>query len=546
MKHRSFSNGAAVDSVETQKSRIVLHELEDGWWILASIDLTQLPAAASTANKNDSSSTDQGVEYSSREVSPPALLRQQLTRAYNVFLLHHGSSLKGLFEKLQRPKFCNILSTFWSRFANNWDVLLHGSPAADIFGGMKLAAGGELGMGVGEEEWGSGEREVLEDYARRTHGLVDVMVSRFGEPSPLQYPKDPANPRALPNAPELESWIGSGKSVNADDGVVFSGVGALSRRSLRDMSHWVESIYCYGDHAYGVRDNPTSDRRKRRRRNVEPPSSGRASPEAKKAPSRTNSADLVPKLDSDPPRIPPPIVTAVEDSLDKASAAAAGTAAKTDKKRLSMMASLGDAETWMRYATLGYGSAWGGGKKAQLDEATPNEVLVAQRDPSPEPTLRSIEPEPDIVEDKLNTQVQQENSGYFVIGLKGNMGDEDFDDSNDEGAWNNRIPLRTVYVELSNDQLPETPSPEFEEEPSWEKALSLKDSTGGTVLKRLRPVIYVVGLFRNLHPLIFQSNVKIASPVHIHIPIPPRHRNTHPCNLLPQPTHILFSSAPTS
>ena len=32
---RSFSNGEAVDSVETHKSRIVLRELEKGWWILA-------------------------------------------------------------------------------------------------------------------------------------------------------------------------------------------------------------------------------------------------------------------------------------------------------------------------------------------------------------------------------------------------------------------------------------------------------------------------------------------------------------------------------
>lgn len=32
---RSFSNGEAVDSVETEKSRIVMHELEVGWWILA-------------------------------------------------------------------------------------------------------------------------------------------------------------------------------------------------------------------------------------------------------------------------------------------------------------------------------------------------------------------------------------------------------------------------------------------------------------------------------------------------------------------------------
>ena len=32
---RSFSDGASVDTVETEKSRIILHELEAGWWVLA-------------------------------------------------------------------------------------------------------------------------------------------------------------------------------------------------------------------------------------------------------------------------------------------------------------------------------------------------------------------------------------------------------------------------------------------------------------------------------------------------------------------------------
>lgn len=32
---RSFSSGQSVDTVETEKSRIVLHELEAGWWVLA-------------------------------------------------------------------------------------------------------------------------------------------------------------------------------------------------------------------------------------------------------------------------------------------------------------------------------------------------------------------------------------------------------------------------------------------------------------------------------------------------------------------------------
>jgi hypothetical protein len=32
---RSFSGGKAVDSIDTERARVVLHELEPGWWILA-------------------------------------------------------------------------------------------------------------------------------------------------------------------------------------------------------------------------------------------------------------------------------------------------------------------------------------------------------------------------------------------------------------------------------------------------------------------------------------------------------------------------------
>lgn len=32
---RSFSDGEPVDSIETEKSRVVLQELETGWWVLA-------------------------------------------------------------------------------------------------------------------------------------------------------------------------------------------------------------------------------------------------------------------------------------------------------------------------------------------------------------------------------------------------------------------------------------------------------------------------------------------------------------------------------
>lgn len=100
-------------------------------------------------------STEEQFEYSSREVAPPQLLLRQLLRAHSIFLLHHGPSLSDLFKKSSRDAFCDLLDRFWSRYLKNWDVLLHGNPAVDIYNGVKLAAGGELGIGVGEEDWGS-------------------------------------------------------------------------------------------------------------------------------------------------------------------------------------------------------------------------------------------------------------------------------------------------------------------------------------------------------------------------------------------------------
>jgi len=32
---RDFSDGRPVDTIETEKSRIILHELESGWWLIA-------------------------------------------------------------------------------------------------------------------------------------------------------------------------------------------------------------------------------------------------------------------------------------------------------------------------------------------------------------------------------------------------------------------------------------------------------------------------------------------------------------------------------
>lgn len=364
----------------------------------------------------------------------------------------------------------------------------------DIYNGMKLAAGGELGMGVGEEEWGSGERLVLEDYVQKTDGLVDFMVSRFGEPSPLQNPKKPANSKESVDAPNQEPWIGSGRSPNASDGIVFSGVGAISRQSLRDLSQWIEAIYCYGEHAYGVRDNPTTGR-KRRRRNLKP-SSGGSSSEAYRTPDQAKGNTCSSNPDSRlPPNIPPPIVKAAEASLDKASSVI-DESLKSGEPEPSepFLASLGDTETWMKYLTLGYGTAWGA-KRAPSSEQTPVLEPVGRQERSPEVPMRFVEPQPDIdvTAEKLKSQIQQENSGYFVVGLKGDMEEEDVDDENDEGAWNNRTLLRTVYVRLTKPVGPESPGVDEDETPAYEKQLSFSSLPASTLpLSRLRPVVYVV------------------------------------------------------
>ncbi|KAK5127578.1 hypothetical protein LTR85_006918 [Meristemomyces frigidus] len=404
---RSFSDGEPVDSVETEKSRVVLQELESGWWVLASIDLTRLPSVSHTAPEPTKKGTEKveakpAVEYSSREVSPPALLTQQLLQAHYIFQLHHGPSLTELFVRLQRDKFCNALDRFWARFCRQWDVLLHGNPAADVFSGLKLASGGELGFGVGEEEWGSGEREVLEDLADRTEGLVDLVVSRFGEPATAIA----SDGSTLPEQEALP-WMGGGIQPIASDGIVFGGTGAIARPSLRNVSLWMRQIYTYGEYAYGVRDNVSRVRHKRRRRNPPEPSTdmngnARAGPrdlgptdlrqrvqrrEAVKqqveemdpldpaslppdkrpqihgsAASRDHaapSAEHTPPLPThDRPGIPPPIVSAAEHALDRATQKAHDTAeqdAETEAETEDAGSStiLGIPDQYMKYLTFG-------------------------------------------------------------------------------------------------------------------------------------------------------------------------------------------------
>ena len=507
---KTFSDGERpVDSIETDKSRIVLHELENGWWILASIDLTRLPtpANASTGGQSKSNANAKpAVEYSSREVSPAVLLTQQLMQAHWVFLLHHAPTLDELFVKLSRDKFCSTLERYWTRFARSWDVLLHGNPAADAFGGIKLAAGGELGVGVGEEEWGSGEREVLEDLTRRTEGLVDVVAARFGDPV--------ANEENTVSETEALPWLGTGGVPTASDGIVFGGIDAINRHSVRSISLWMQHIYAYGDYAYGVRDNPNRERRRPRRRNPPPESvSTSSSPrqsrqvdakdlpkkvlksEAARSESPLIDPDLLPQ-DKRPqmydrvasqdhatgrmtpqsashPSIPPPIVSAAEQALDKATQSADKRSAEESVEEPEDNTTMGIPDQYMKYMTFGLSSLAKSYTKKQPEtqqQSTPAKLKKTKPSDSngkprsgpkdDEPTLSHADPIPDGEElrARIAQQIQAENEGHFVVGLKGDLSAESSDSEEDDAAitegsfhsesGGSRIVVRTVQVEL--------------------------------------------------------------------------------------------------
>ncbi|KAM3420478.1 hypothetical protein BST61_g3747 [Cercospora zeina] len=535
---RSFSDREAVDSIDTEKSRIVLHELETGWWVLASIDLTRLPGVPSTTpevGKKGSAKTEPKVtvEYSVREVSPPALLIQQLIQAHHIFSLHHGPSLTELFVRIHRDKFCNALDRFWTRFCRTWDVLLHGSPATDIFTGIKLSSGGELGMGVGEEDWGSGERAVLEDLVRRKEGLVDVVAARFGEPAPPKEAAAVGESEALP-------WLGGGNYPTASDGIIFGGVGAITKPSLRNVSLWMRQIYTYGDHAYGVRDNPLRERRKRRKRQTPIPDFGSdfvdqsaPKPDTAEMPDNTAAKDFgqsnkVPKpppaldgveapfVEDDAtggiglPGIPPPIVSAGGSSLTRATRDAQSSAIGPSSNDET---TLGVPDQYMKYLTFGISTLVKSNQKRpeppKRTSTSSSKTMTEQRHAASkvsrqkenmetgDGSLAQLEPTPDgqTLRTKIDIQKRLEEKGHFVIGLRGDLDevpddpDAPVEDVEDEESGGLRNVLRSVHVQLSPMALQD------EDETSLQRKLSDAglpvEVEGWDDFKRHRVLVYV-------------------------------------------------------
>jgi hypothetical protein len=418
---RGFASGSTVDTIDTEKSRVVLHELEPGWWILASIDLTKLPLPPRLATKKGEAAQER-YEYSSREMKPASLLLRDLLRAHSIFLMHHDSSLSALFVRNRRTKFITILSRYWDLYLSTWNVMMHGNPARDIFGGIPIASSGELGVGVGEEDRGSGERAVLEGLVGNIEGLVDLVVSKFGDYNPESPP--PNDPYGDP-----EQWLGTGREPGPDDGAIFLGTGALSRKSLRDVTHWMEDLYTWGDHAYGIIESPTSVRRAKRRRAAD-----RASHQATQEQTQATTAGE-------------PADTSTEQTTADDSASKDQPQEQTPED--------GTLDKMVSYLKLGYGTYWSlpGGVGASGD-TTPNQPdSTKQNDKPAQDTPKTTRP------NLTERTPSYEAVGHYLIGLKGEI-DQDYsgsdsassDDAGD-GESNSRTVLRTVNIELESEAL---------------------------------------------------------------------------------------------
>lgn len=406
-----------------------------------SIDLTRIPA--DTAQRSSGVSDSPAFHYSSREMGPPPLLIQQLRRAHSEFLLHHDFKLDDILHQVGRSTFCLFLERFWEKFAWNWELLLTGNPIVEIYNGIKLSAGGELGIGVGEEEWGSGEREVLEDFVTRTDGLVDLVVSRFGDPSP-QFDGTPA----LAGSNNQSRWLGADNDPRPSDGVVFTGVGALSRHSLAHVSHLMECIYRFGDATYGVGRDPTSLRRRKPRKQR-----GRQISEDSPQPSTPDH--------NFKPGIPRPLIIAAPQPPPEVSEEnQAGTRNEASPLRTEQSSENPGfpTEAVMKYLTLGYGSSWSFSPKST---PTPPESSTPMRDestsnisiPRDQPIGAVQSPQAGI---KYRSSTKNSPSGRFILGPRDDL--EKLDEleegspepESENGKPKTRIVHRTLHVHLAD------------------------------------------------------------------------------------------------
>jgi hypothetical protein len=300
--------------------------------------------------------------------------------------------------------------------------MLHGNPASNVFRGIKIAGCGELGVGVGEEDRGSGEREVLEGFVGRVEGLTDLVVSKFG-PSESTGEEESAKDGKSDTYPSGR-WLDTGEEPATEDGAIFLGVGALSRKSLRDITCWMEDIYTWGEDAYGVKDSPTSTRQARR---------GHKSVGGTKD-SRKGHPQPVDRTTT-----PASQGSSGRDTLSQEPNGSEPTGSTQDEGTTDE----GGMNKLMSYLKMGYGTHWtlGGSEDGAQTGSPPKQE--ARADEASDTTSHR----------------PSDSHGHYLIGLLGDMEESNAGESENRNQtvdesetleFNSRVLVRTLTVELDN------------------------------------------------------------------------------------------------
>lgn len=365
-----------------------------------------------------------------------------------------------------------MLGRYWDLFLPTWNVLLHGNPVRNVFGGIKIAASGELGIGVGEEDRGSGERDVLEGLVGRIDGLVDLVVSKFGDSDPEEFEKTGQSKKNLDQHPHA-SWLGGGNEPGAEDGAIFLGTGALSRKSVRDITQWMEDIYTWGENAYGVSESPKA--------------AGRAARAARTARTEAKKKTAAPTM-----QVPPSLFAPNRGQAPAANTSSPQQETPSEEAAVDESAdnTSGGIEKYMDYLKLGYGKYWTLGGESGSREASQGD--------------EHERPQPERRPSKGDDMV-----GHFIIGLTGQVEDGWIEDpeercfSVEHEDLDARTMVRTLVVELETEgnalssKLVSRNLGSHDNDLStglWNQRVSF-DSQDRNKTQRLRVVVYVVKPF---------------------------------------------------
>lgn len=278
---------------------------------------------------------------------------------------------------------------------------------------------------------------------------MDLVVGRFGREEQAESGKGKGKSAAR----EEEGWLGLGNEVGDEDGAVFLGVGALSRRSLRAVTGWMEDVYTWGESAYGVVDSSAGagPRTKRRRQAGKKPGASPSSPAG------DGKREQV-KGKSDPTESQTRGETQAEDQNAQPDSAPKVVPAESET-------AAGGMDKMFSYLKLGYGTYW------SLGTSSP----AANSNADNNPTIQETESaESAAVRQRLNAH----RDGCFLLGLGEQPAAAEQPDS---PSHTPSIKPRTVTVELKT-QAGEGRAPGMVTPSQGHSKLTTAD---------LRPVVYV-------------------------------------------------------